>query len=216
MKIGSWSYIPRRAAEILRTEGAFSLWCKVLAMIGYRRVLVVERAIPPSVDGVTSDVPVTTGPLAPEDVADYLAFRPELDADDVRRRVRDGHQCFAARHEGKIVHANWVITGRAHVEFLGRDLELPPDAIYAGESYTASSFRGHNIAAVRSAHMMRHYYAAGYRRSISVVFPESRPACRAVEKAGYRPVAIMGRIKLGPWRWDFYRPFAPGASWKNG
>jgi GNAT superfamily N-acetyltransferase len=150
-------------------------------------------------------VPVIISRLKETDLDDYLAFRPEVGAADVARRLQAGHQCFVARHEGRIVRAAWAATGRVRIDFLARDLDLAPDEVYLDESHTLRRFRGHNIAAERSAQMRRHYQERGYRRSLAIVFPENRQACRAAEKSGYRPLGVMGYIKLGPWRYDFYR-----------
>jgi GNAT superfamily N-acetyltransferase len=199
--------LARRAREILREEGPFSAWCKLLALAGYRRVVLIARELDrPTADGGI-DLSVTVRRLTGGDLPDYLAFRRDVDAEDVRRRLQAGDECFAAWVEGRIVHACWVSTGTARITFLGRALDLAPDEIYADESYTAPGFRGHNVAAQRSAAMARHYRAAGYRRSLAVVFPENRPAWRAAEKAGYRPLAVLGYVRLGPWRRDFRRPW---------
>jgi hypothetical protein len=203
----------RRAEEIFRTEGVFSLWCKILALIGYRRVLLVEQSLDAPIAPVTARVPVTIGRLRETEVDEYLAFHPEVEAGDIRHRLQAGDQCFTARYQGTIVHAAWAAPGRARIDFLGRDLDLAPDEVYIDGSRTVPSFRGHNITGARSAETRRYYQEAGYRRSLAVVFPENGPACRAVERQGYRPVATIGYVKLGPWRFDFRPEHPSGKAW---
>ena len=205
--------LAKRAAEIFRDEGIFSVWCKILALLGYRRALLIERPVDRPTAAVTPRVPVTIGRLEEADVGDYLVFRPEVRAADVRRRLQAGHECFVARHEGRIVHAAWAATGRVRIDFLARDLDLGPDEVYLDESHTLPPFRGLDIAAERSRHMRRHYEGRGYRRSLAIVFPENRQACRAAEKSGYRPIGTIGYIRLGPWRRDFFRVHPAGRAW---
>jgi len=191
----------------------FSAWCKILALVGYRRVLLVEKLLDAPIPPVVARLPVDVDVMRESEVDEYLAFRPDVDAADVRRRLEAGDLCFVARHQGRIVHAAWSVSGRARIDFLGREFRLAPDEVYTDESHTLPSFRGLDIAAARSAHTRRYYQEAGYRRSLAIVFPESRPACRAVAKLGYRPLGTMGYWKLGPWRFDFFRAHRHGQTW---
>lgn len=196
----------RRAAEIVRDEGASSLWFKALARLGYRRAMLFARSVDGPRATVKTGIPVTIRRLGDTDIADYLAFRPEVAESSVHARLEAGHYCFAAHAEGRIVHADWVFTGRVRIDYLDRDLDLASDECYPTDSYTLRSFRGLNVAAARSAHMIEYMRQRGYRRALSVVLPGNRPAYRAIVKAGYHTIATIGYLKLGPWRRDFYRP----------
>src|SRR5262245_17526026 len=191
----------------------FSAWCKILALVGYRRVLLVEQSLDAPIPPVAARLPVNICLMREPEVDEYLDFRPDVDAADVRRRLEAGDLCFVARHQGRIVHAAWAVSGRVRIDFLARDFGLAPDEVYIDESHTLPSFRGLDIAAARSSHTRRYYQEAGYRRSLAIVFPENGPACRAVAKQGYRPLGTMGYWKLGPWRFEFFRAHRPGQPW---
>jgi SAM-dependent methyltransferase/ribosomal protein S18 acetylase RimI-like enzyme len=192
-----------RAVEVLRVEGVRSFWFKALGQTIYRRVVVMECPFADAIRSVSAHVSVVVG--LSEDVGEYVTFRPRTDPADFHRRLRSGHRCFVARHEGRIVHACWAATGRIWIEYLGRHLVLPPDSVYHYDSFTIPEFRGLNISAFRVTEAARYFRAAGYRRLVAVVAPENLAAFRPLEKAGYRRVGRMGYVRIGPWRYQFSR-----------
>jgi SAM-dependent methyltransferase/ribosomal protein S18 acetylase RimI-like enzyme len=197
--------VRRRAAEVIREEGIASLWFKVLGEILYRRAVLLERPLDEPILPVSSRVPVDIGLLSETQIDDYCSFRPEADPAQVRQRLEEGQRCFVARHEGRIVHACWTTDRQVRIDYLDREIQLAPDEVYAYDSFTSPGYRGQSIAAARSAWMAQHFKDAGYRRLMAIIMPENRAAFRPPEKVGYRPIALMGYVKLGPWRRDFCR-----------
>jgi hypothetical protein len=57
-------------------------------------------------------------------------------------------------------------------------------------------------------HQRRRLQQAGYRRTISTVMPENKPALRHVAKGGSKPFAVLGRFKIGRWQRTFLRKWA--------
>lgn len=200
----------RRAVDIWRREGLKSLWFKGLAETVYRRAILVERPLDGSLASITADVAASIGLLSEGEVDDYLSLRPETSPAEVRRRLERKHVCFAARHEGRIVSAAWLVTGRAWIDYLACEMQLAPDEAYLYESFTAPPFRGRNIPAMRGTYEARYFRDAGYRRLVAVIMPENKPALRHAEKAGWHVFGMMGYVALGPWRRDFLR-VKPGA-----
>ncbi len=201
----TWRSALRRAVEVLRAEGLGSLWFKILGETVYRRVVLLERRLDGSAVEVTSRLPVVLGLLQETEVDEYVALRPTSDPAEVRRRLAAGQQCFTARHEGRLVHVCWVATHRAWIGYLQREIALAPDEAYIYDAFTAPDWRGQNISPARSAHMQRALWAAGTRRLLTVIMPENRPAFRPPAKTGYRPIGVLGYVRLGPWRRDFGR-----------
>jgi SAM-dependent methyltransferase len=199
----TWRSALARAVTIARDEGLRSLWFKILGETGYRRLLVMELRLDEPLADVPLRVPAVIEPLRGSDVGDYVAFRPDTDPAEVRRRVAAGHLCFVARCQGRIVHACWAATGLAWVDYLAREVPLAPDEVYHYDSFTAPDLRGRNLSSARVTVAARHFRAAGYRRLVAVVVPESSRARRPLEKAGYRVVGRVGYIRLARWRWDF-------------
>jgi SAM-dependent methyltransferase len=192
-----------RGVAVARDEGLRSLWFKVLAELGYRRLLVMERPLDEPLPDVPLRIPARIDLLTGADAAEYAAFRPDTDQAEIRRRLAAGHLCFVARHQGQIVHACWAVTGQAWVDYLQRELPLARDEVFHYDSFTAPEVRGCNLAPARVAVAARHFRAAGYHRLVALVVPESHRARRALEKAGYGVVGCVGYVGLGRWRRDF-------------
>jgi SAM-dependent methyltransferase len=199
----TWRSAMARAVTIARDEGLRSLWFKILGETAYRRLLVMERPLDKPLAEVPLRVPAIIKPLRGSDVGDYVAFRPDTDPAEVRRRLAAGHLCFVARCQGRIVHACWAATGLAWVDYLAREVRLAPDEVYHYDSFTVPELRGRNLSPARVTVAARHFRAAGYRRLVALVLPESGQARRPLEKAGYCVVGRIGYIRLGRWRWDF-------------
>ena len=145
-------------------------------------------------------LPVSVERLGEADVDDYLQLRPAADPAEVRARLRRGLHCFVARHQGRIVHAGWVTTRDAWIDYLGVEMPLAPGDAYQFESFTAPAFRGRGIAAARVAAMAARLARDGHRRLIACVLPENAAAFRPLEKVGYRRVGQIGGLRCGPWR----------------
>jgi L-amino acid N-acyltransferase YncA len=54
-----------------------------------------------------------------------------------------------------------------------------------------------------SAELLRRFRDEGCPRALRGTLPENLAALRAHAKAGFQTYALMGRIKIGPWRHDF-------------
>ena len=197
-----WKQLPRRAWEILRREGLRSLWFHVLGETVYRRAVLFERVLSDPIPSAPAAIPVEVSLLKPSEVDDYVAFHRGLDAAEVRGRLDRGGKCFIARHQGAIVNACWTAEGSVWIEYLGCRIELARDEVYVYNNYTDPRFRGRNIPLVRAVVMLQHFRELGYRRLVAVVVPENKAAFRSPDKAGYRPIGVIGSIKIGPWRRD--------------
>jgi hypothetical protein len=194
-----------RAVKMLREEGIRSLWFAILERTVYRRIICMQRLLSEPIPEVKPRLPIAIGILKESEVDDYLKFQPKADAAEVRSKLNSGDLCIVARYEGQIANAGWVSTRRAPVEYLGREIQLSQGEAYAHDTYTSPRVRGQNISAARSVWMLRYFQGAGYKRVIGTIVPENKSSIRASEKAGYRPYGVMGYVKLGPWRRDFFR-----------
>jgi SAM-dependent methyltransferase/GNAT superfamily N-acetyltransferase len=194
---GWWRRALNRTLEILHEEGARSLWFKLLGETVYRRVVLMECSLDQPSAEVASSIPVLIGLLEPQHVEQYIAFRPDSDVREVRHRLNAGHRCVVAWHEGHIVHACWAATGRVWIDYLGSEISLDADGVYHYDSFTAPSFRGHGIAALRVTESARYFRQAGYRRLVAVVVPENTRAFRPLLKGGYRVVGMIRVLRIG-------------------
>jgi hypothetical protein len=179
----------------------------LLRKAGIRWEVVLERSFDTPLVEVTPKTPVTLEILDKAQIAEYLAFRPEADPLDIAQRFAMGQLCVVARHQGRIVNANWLTTGRIQpkvwIPYLERYLSLAPDEVYGYDAFTAPEFRRLNISSVRSLYMHRYLRDAGYKRLVGIALPENTANLRRMKRAEYRRIGVMGVIRLGPWRWPF-------------
>jgi hypothetical protein len=180
--------------------GSVPLWVRLLGATVYRRVVVLERRLDSSLPEVAARVPARIALLNAADGGHYARFRPDLEPEVFRHRLAEGHRCFAAWHEGEIVHAGWAATQDAWIDYLGCQFPLEAGDVYQFDSFTAPAFRGFDLAGARIAWMARYFRDSELRRLFAVVWPENTAAFRPLEKAGYRRYGWLRVIRLGRWR----------------
>jgi GNAT superfamily N-acetyltransferase len=196
----------RRLVRVFQEEGAGEIWWRILwetQGIVYRRILLMERSLDKPVLEVASRLPVVFDLLKETEIVEYISFRPDANPSEIRSRWRRGHRCFVGRHAGQVVNAGWVCTSSARIGELAREIELAPDEVFVYDGFTSPHFRNQKIQQARHAWILRMCRDAGFRRVICHVRPNNRTSIRTVEKAGYRCFAVMGYVKLGPWRREF-------------
>lgn len=190
----------RRALVTLRQEGLKSFWFKLLARCGYRRLLLLERALDQPVPDYTPKLAVRVAMLVESEIDDYLAFRPDTARADATDRLRSGQLGFVAWHEGRIVAGAWIAVQPVRVAYLDCRMDMVPGDAYIYDKFTHSAYRGYGIAnAVRTFHL-RHLQQAGFRRATGAVLPENISSLRDDSKGGFRRCGVLARIRIGPWR----------------
>jgi GNAT superfamily N-acetyltransferase len=153
---------------------------------------------------------VTIDWLVAEHADAYRAFRQGAQQDDVTSRLRGGDRCLVARREGRIVGAMWGSTVTARSSYLAADLPLAAGEAFQFDAFTAAAVRGMGIAPALSVAWLRHLRDEGFAAAIRLTLPENAPALRAHAKVGYQVTAIVRRVRLGAWRYDFpVQPVTP-------
>jgi len=196
----------RRALATLREEGLRSFWFKLASALGYRRLLLLERSLTPTVARLDARPPLRFDILMPSEIDDHLAFRPEVKRADVLERLRSGQWCFIARHEGRIVSTCWATTQPARIDYLACVMALAAGDVYLFDAFTLPAYRGQGVAPALCGHQLAHFRGLGLRRAIRATLPENVPALRAHAKNGFRPFATIRSLGLGPWHCTFQRP----------
>jgi ribosomal protein S18 acetylase RimI-like enzyme len=190
--------------RVLQTEGLRGIWIRIMGRTIYRRLILVERLLDEPDPALETEPTLTFALLRPDQIADYCNFRAEARPDEVRNRLESGLKCFAASRNNEILAVVWAATQTARIAYLGSEIPLQPGEAYIFDSYTSPQHRGRNVAGTRSLQMIQYMRNAGYKRLIATILPENKPAFRAVSKLGYKPFALIGRWKIGPWRRNFY------------
>ncbi|HKW80804.1 MAG TPA: GNAT family N-acetyltransferase, partial [Casimicrobiaceae bacterium] len=194
-----------RALATLREEGLRSVWFKLLARCGYRRLLLLERPLDLPVADATPKLAVDIAMLVEAEVDQYRAFRPDTPRREVIERLRSGHLCFVARRDGRIVSGVWVAAQPVWSKFLRRWLDVAPGEAHVYDKFTDPAYRGRGIAnAVRSRHL-RHFQRAGFVRETGAVLPENISSLRDDARGGFRCYGVLASVGIGRWRRVFVR-----------
>ncbi len=211
----SWQQKLKRAVEVLREEGTKSFWFKLLSEIGcYRRLLLLERSLEDPIPEIKPHVPVTIDLLKKTELDEYVLFsfknyliRDNHDVSRIIHRLSAGDLCFVARHEGELISFSWATTHptREYYFYTASEIPMMPGEVYVYDSFTRTDFRGLAVSPKIRAEMIRYFRSIGYRRMILGTLPENNLNLRAVRKVGFQPFGLVGYIKIGPWRWNFYR-----------
>ena len=109
------------------------------------------------------------------------------------------------RHEGRIVSACWSIASSYRTSYLECEMPAVDGGAYLADAWTDERYRGHSLAHVLCLGQLRELRARGFRIALRGTAPENRSALRAHRKSGFRPVALLGRLRVGPWRRYFRR-----------
>jgi L-amino acid N-acyltransferase YncA len=104
-----------------------------------------------------------------------------------------------------MVAASWAAARRAWNFYLACEIRLQDGEVYVYDSFTRPDLRGQAVSPAIRAEMVRYFRAAGYRRMILGTVPENASNLQVARKTGFHPVGVIGYVKIGPWRWDFYR-----------
>lgn len=165
----------------------------------YRRLFLLERLL----DEPLPDFPLPPGVaierLGPDDLDAYAAFRPGQGRAACERRLAAGHWCYATRCAGGIVGAVWLAAGWGSIE------------VYTYDLYTAPAVRGLGLTRASRVPHLRLLRALGYRRVLASVSPDNHAAWALQAAVGFRRIAQMGYVGIGPWRRHFCRPLAGAA-----
>lgn len=173
----------------------------------HRRMFLMLRPLDEPVPG-----PAPKGSFAFREMTDalkptYLEMLPSR-RPLIEERLARGARCFLALDGGRIAHGYWMGVGRVRIDYLERDLVLPPDSVYTYDSYSPPAHRGRGLAQAVGLHAMGVARAEGRRRAWCLPAVENAAGIRPVEAIGYRRVATFHLLRLGPWRRHWTRPLA--------
>jgi RimJ/RimL family protein N-acetyltransferase len=199
-----------RAITVLREEGIKSFWFKSLSEMGYRRYLLLERMLDDPIPHTEARLPITIDLLKKTETEEYSMLRAKVQQSEIIDRINSGQWCFVARYRRKIISATWATAHETiRSSYLNREMHLENNEVYTYASFTEPDFRGLSVSPALKVEMMRHFRSAGYRRMICWVLPENGSSLKALQKVGFHPLGMMGYVRVGPWRKDFYRTINP-------
>jgi len=194
-----WSLrsIARRAGEILRNEGFRPLLFRILGELGYRRVVLFERELPPP-DDKACPPGVRYALLSDGNFDDFLAISQLCGKAEARRRLAAGQLCQLGYVDGEPASCCWLALPEqpVHIAYLGVVAAPAPGYGYIYELYVRPASRGTGLVDVGFEDRVRRFRKHGVRRMASLVMPENRPGMKHTLAAGFRPVGRIHRLRL--------------------
>ena len=169
----------------------------------YRRALVFARPIDETIPELNPRLKIVITPLRKEELPAYFQLRSDQPSDVIQRRLAQGDRCFAAWHEGRIVHTGWVTTKPRYESYLRRTLSLQPGDIFLYDHYTQPSHRSLGLAQARDVYILHHYREEGYQRSMAIVALENKAAFHPFKAMGYRSIGMFKCLRFGLWQWTW-------------
>jgi ribosomal protein S18 acetylase RimI-like enzyme len=195
--------------KVLRESGPRLLARKILAELFFRRLIVFEARLDELRSPIRLELPLRFAVLEEDQVADYLAALPDADRAQIERRMSIGDRCHVARLNGELVAVRWVAFRDVEITSLGLVLPIAEGEAYLYGAYTLPQWRRHGFAAALTADISDRLEAEGYHRVLSAWIPENS-AARSLRPSRGRPVAVLGVVRIGPWRYQL-KPHPPAA-----
>jgi GNAT superfamily N-acetyltransferase len=195
-----------RARRVREESGWRGLWFGALAITAYRRLTLIERGLDRPVEPARPAMPLDTGALGPSHEGAYHALRPESPPGLFRQRLDLGEVCIGAWSDGRLLAAGWLVSDRAPVPYLGKELPLESEDAWSYDGFTHPALRRRGIGTARLARLLEEASALGARRVLAAVLPENRDAFGPTDRTGWRPIATVRAVRLRPESWTILSP----------
>lgn len=130
-----------------------------------------------------------------------LAAQHDRGAEQVERQLNDGHELWIVRENDRAAFSCWIYIGRAPaIAAAGGWFAVPPGSVCLEDSITSPDFRGRGVAPAAWERIAAHARTQGADTMVTKVAQDNVPSCKAVSKAGFKEVAAMRLIRIGPRR----------------
>jgi RimJ/RimL family protein N-acetyltransferase len=112
---------------------------------------------------------------------------------EASRRLAEGQHSFTVVAEGVLAHYHWLQLGGHEITFpeIGASYPVPPGSAISYGAYTEPRFRGRGLHRLSAHETVEMAFTLGAGQIYSAVFETNIPSRRAIEAAGYRPVARL-------------------------
>ncbi|MAJ61480.1 MAG: hypothetical protein CBC48_16950 [bacterium TMED88] len=188
----------QRAASILRRSGPKVLGTHAIQAAGLHRKLIVIggwNALMPA----GAQIGIHCGQLESSELNEYLALRKDQSRDLVEKRLERGEACLIARHEGRVVGANWCATRSTWIDYLSAELHLAHDTVYAYDSFVDPNCRGKRVADGMRRFRMHWIDQAGYRRAIGLIWPQNANSMHRNRRMSRNIIGELHHFRAGLW-----------------
>ncbi len=180
------------ALDLLGEHGPFRFSFQILPWLLRRRYLAFTYPldfIPAPSSGPDG---LTVSLASRADAAALARFRPGFYPSAlVERRLGEGHLCFLAGLDGRLVHVRWLFTGPVFLPYLRRTLVPAPGEAYADEAFTAPGDRGRGIHSRAGILIRLRLRDMGFRRYTNLVASWNKAPLRTMARLGLPPAGEL-------------------------
>lgn len=166
---------------------------KVLDVLGYRRMLRLERPLDRPPRSLEPRPAIRVG-IA--DLDEYLGLGHPTDAAEAQSRVAAGHRIVGVWHEERLACASWLADGTVRVPYLRVDVSLRPDELYQYDSWTVPELRGARLTSYRGVELVRLGREEERRVLVGHIWPEHVQSLRSAYRNLYRVVGLDMAFRL--------------------
>jgi hypothetical protein len=196
------------AGRARETRAATGAWFPLVAArwIVRREYLVTARPVDATAAAAAAGRRVRWRPIEDPDGRQVArAFGP-WDPEEVRRRLREGQECWVGWIDGEAAHWRWESTRPAFLPYLGRALCPREGDLCVVEVYTAPRFRGRGLHTAGTFFALERAHGRSLARLVGLVAWWNDPARRVMEvKTARTVVGSVGFWHLGVARRYFAR-----------
>ncbi len=131
---------------------------------------------------------------------DLLERLATVSGDGARRRLARRNALWLVLDGEQPLFACWIFSGETPaIAAPGGEMSLGDGTVCLEDSVTAAAARGRGVAPGAWTSIADGLARDGVRQLITKVAMQNIASRRAVEKVGFRPVALMHFLRLGPW-----------------
>ena len=144
------------------------------------------------------------GFLSPPDMKEIAALSRGdwASEEELLARLKDGHKCFGAKYQGKIVAFTW--SGFERCQYRNYGFPLRGDEAYLWDAFTIPSLRGKGIAPYLRFKFYEELQKLGRNTFYSITLCSNKPALRFKKKLNAKPLILAIYIRLlkkRSWSW---------------
>lgn len=122
--------------------------------------------------------------------------------EELLARLKDGHKCFGAKYQGKIVAFTW--SGFERCQYRNYGFPLRGDEAYLWDAFTIPSLRGKGIAPYLRFKFCNELQKLGRNTFYSITVCSNKPAVRFKKKLNAKRLILAIHIRLlEKWSWSW-------------
>ena len=166
------------------------LACRFRWMIRHEQNLRLPLPYPPA------QIPLICREVDEIDLPGFLEFIDPQILPELRQRLKEGHLCIAAYHQGRAVGFTWLNPNLVYEASTGMQFPLKPGELFSYHKLVHPDYRNQGVSPQLDWERDRLLTAKGFHNRISIIDRNNLAALRTAEKAGTIPVRHLIFIQV--------------------